>query len=239
MLHNLNLEQSQGYGSLKGGGGGQVSATGPDDTIHLAGQKFLQRAQQHGQMPSKAPLIAFDTETGHLDPAKGPLLSLAAVAYDDAFHVLILPPRQWWRLGKRQRCDPAAIAVNGYTEREWKKRGAVELPEARRRFAAWLAKFEKPTALAHHAGFDRAWIVKKMGAAASAINRRWECSCAAMAFAIRAGVVEAQSASLDSLCAVAGLTRVEPHDALSDAQACWDGYHWLLGQIAKKRGTHV
>lgn len=203
---------------------------------------------------STALLIAIDTETGGLDPARHPLLSLAAVAENGMeFHRHILPPRQWWGFGKRQAVDPDAARVNGYTEAAWKKKGAVEIGQAALEFAQWCAAlrscafhaFLDLQPLAHHAGFDQGfvalleqhladdggWPKKRRG---FGLRRRWECSCAALAFAARAGVVATERCSLNDLCGITGTTRQEPHDALSDARACLHGYLWLVERTGKK-----
>jgi DNA polymerase III epsilon subunit-like protein len=190
-------------------------------------------------------LLAIDTETGGFDPVRSPLLSVAAVTEDGAeFHQLVLPPRQWWRLGRRQRVEPEAVRVNGYSCEEWKKRGAVELEEASWRFLVWLVEQQTRlgplTPVAHNAGFDRAFVermARVCGVLRMPFSHRWECSMAGLGLARRAGLVNHRACSLDALCEVSGTTRQEPHDALSDARACLHGYQWLLRLVgAKKEG---
>ena len=235
------LEQCASGAELRGQGGeGVWFGRG------LAGHDTFRVAENFSIATAWAkPLVAIDTETGGLEPGKDALLSIAAVLEDGHWlHLRIMPPRQWWRMGRRQRVHPGAVRVNGYDAKKWRAAGAVELPEARLRFAAWLEdqcerlRVTGLQPLAHNAGFDRAFVdaflgpQKKKGARRP-LDRRWDCSCAGLSLARRAGLVECKDASLDSLCAVSHTQRDQPHDALSDARACLHGFRFLIQQTAK------
>jgi len=154
-----------------------------------------------------------------------------------------LPPRQRWRLRRRQGVEPGAVRVNGYSFEKWKKRGAVELPVAATRFLAWVLEQRERvgplTPVAHNAGFDRSFVERLVRywwrLDRLPFSHRWECSMAGLGLAQRAGLVRHKACSLDALCEMSGTTRLEPHDALSDARACLHGYQWLLRLCAVKK----
>lgn len=171
-------------------------------------------------------LLAIDTETGGLDPQRHALLSIAAHhPQHGEFSAFIRP-------APCKLIDPEAARVNGYTPELWEKKGAVELWDAIISFQCWLNALPlRITPLAHHAGFDRSFLSQACQETATLmpqLNCRWECSQAATAFMMRAGMIDAENASLDSLCAWAGIPRPAVHDALADARACHLGYTMLL-----------
>lgn len=171
-------------------------------------------------------LLAIDTETGGLDPQRHALLSIAA------HHPLHGEFSAFIRPAPGKIIDPEAARVNGYTPELWEKKGALSLPFAMVAFQLYLEGLPlRITPLAHHAGFDRSFLSQACQETATLmpqLNCRWECSQAATAFMMRAGMIDAENASLDSLCAWAGIPRPAVHDALADARACHLGYTMLL-----------
>ena len=184
-------------------------------------------------------LIAIDTETSGLDPATDFILSIGAATWTGAtFYRLILPPRTW--LGQRKKVGAGAIAVNGYNEADWKKRGAVEAGAAASSFAMWLRQVAKEGArrpLAHNSGFDRAFLdaFSRQTNTHFPLTHRWECSMAALSFAQRSGIVRPGPASLDHLARISAQERPAVHDALADAIVSLHGYATLIEILKHER----
>ena len=180
-------------------------------------------------------LLAIDLETSGLDPATDFVLALGAATWTGAtFYRLILPPRTW--LGTRKKVGAGAIAVNGFTLADWKKRGAVEAHAAAASFALWLRQIAKEGArrpLAHNAGFDRTVLdaFSQQTDTHFPLNHRWECSMAALSFAQRTGIIPPGPASLDHLARLTGQHRPAIHDALEDAIVSLKGYARLIDRI--------
>ena len=177
-------------------------------------------------------ILAIDTETGGLCPSVNPLLSIGAHHPQlGDFSAVMWPDPE-------MDVDPVAARKNGYTPELWEKKGAVSLADAMASFQRWLAAIpDRFTPLAHNAAFDRSFIEyaeRVTGIGMPWLDRRWECSQAATAFMMRAGVIDAESASLDGLCAWAGIPRPAIHDALEDARACHLGYTRLLQAAADR-----
>lgn len=189
-------------------------------------------------------LLAIDVETGGFHPGRHALLSIAAVPTWDQepFYQLIVPE-------PGLHVEPEAAWVNGYSDKRWAEGGAVPLDLAFARFETWLE--ERPTeitsvgALAHNAGFDRAWM--EWGVQCSGIDlthlvaHRWRCSMAAFQFCQDAGLLPARPCSLDELCRLAGILhlRTPVHDALADARCCLAGYGWLLKVAAMPQAAGI
>jgi hypothetical protein len=175
-------------------------------------------------------LLAIDLETGGLNPAIHPILSISAVPgwisswAGNVFHQLVLPEPS-------APIEMDAILVNGYDRDAWKHLGAVPINEALDRFRMWLlgrpADVLSAVPLAHNAGFDAAFL--RMHGPIPALSSRWECSRSALLTAQRAGLVRKGGSSLDHLAALAGLpARGSVHYGPEDAQLCLQGYQWLL-----------
>lgn len=185
-------------------------------------------------IPDLSSIIAIDTETGGLDPARDALLSIGACTITgQRFQRYIWPHRQWWRLGQRCLVHPRAAEVNGYHPETWENYGAVELREAMCDFADWLSERKKEgarVALAHNAGHDRSFLVQAERRTSIDLHlcHRWECSLAVFRWEMRCGTVPRGPASLDALCDLAGIHRPPLHETLADADSCLEGYRWLL-----------
>lgn len=182
-------------------------------------------------------LLAIDTETGGLDPARHALLSLAAVpSWDyEPFHVYVLP---------EGAIDADAALVNGYTPQLWEERKALPLKLALMEFLRWQeasgAQQRKAMPLAHNATFDRGFLqaAQLRTGYTLGLSHRWRCSMAAMLALQDAGYfATSKAASLNELGTVSGFWekegRATAHDALQDARCCLHGYQFLMATIGK------
>jgi DNA polymerase III epsilon subunit-like protein len=190
------------------------------------------------------PIIAVDTETGGFDPRVNTLLSVSLVELDRDFlptrtlDVFILPDP-----GKV--VTPEAARINGYTPDKWAERGAVGLQAAMKKIAAWMPR--QSEALAHNAGFDKAFVddAEKATGVRTWLHPRWRCSMVAFLAVNDALLLGAPDAKLETLAKMSGhwaaLRDRGAHESLDDALACAAGYRWLLAKIrageAKGGGT--
>lgn len=186
--------------------------------------------------------IAFDTETGGLNSAACALLSIAAVPSWDArpFSCCILP------VG---RIDAKAAEVNGYSEEEWYRRGAVTPKQAMFELQRWLFETvgdRRVAMAAHNAGFDLLFIEAVQ--ARTGINlelpKIWYCTKTMLEEAKLVHEIPGgwpRGCRLDDLGDVSGFWQVEPraqaHDALQDARCCRHGLLWLRSLGAKREGA--
>lgn len=129
--------------------------------------------------------------------------------------------------------SPRAIEINGYSPQRWHELGAVELPVALSELNDLCKKLGYIHPLAHNAEFDSRWLnwAESYTGIPHPFHTRWQCSQAAMAFAMHIGAIPHGSCSLDSLAALAGLSRVSSqHIAGEDATITRNAYIWLMRQ---------
>lgn len=181
-------------------------------------------------------IIAVDTETGGLDPAHDPILSIAAVKLDQDMSVdfggmieIFVSPPDGYVVSEEVR------GINGYSEESWKQKGAVSLQQAMTRLASWLPS--RPQPLAHNAGFDKSFMEKaeKVTGVKLYWGYRWHDSMAtfmAVNMAFRLGHSRMNLESLARACGHWGPDfKRTTHGALEDALACAAGYRWLIDKI--------
>lgn len=161
-------------------------------------------------------IVFLDTETTHLDPSTGGLVSMAMRVWNDGdvtakYDRLIVP---WGGA----TITPEACRVNGYHPTEWAQRGATPLTLADvKEWHSWLGgavvggsnvPFDK--------GFIAAECVRLGGQAPRWSHRNADTN--AMAFPlVAAGMIE--NAGLAALAAYFGVEHAKPHDAGSDVDA--------------------
>lgn len=175
-------------------------------------------------------LLGADFETGGIKPGVHAILSIACICETgEEFCRYVLPE-------PGLLIDPKAAEKNGYTPEKWAELGAVPMRQAALDLANWLvwlrSRRGKVQPLAHGAGFDRGFMdwLQEWSGLDFGLDRRWECSQALLGFLMRAGVVSCESASLDGLCNITGITdRPKEHEALWDARACLKGYLVFVG----------
>ena len=160
--------------------------------------------------------IAFiDTETTGLDPARHELIEVGVirVAADtleeiDSTCVRVRPERI-------EDADPRALAINGYSERDWKD--APTLVEA----LFWIAPLLEGAILAgHNVGFDRAFLQaawKRAGVVPPPMDHHI-LDTTSLAWPLFASGAT-KSLSLNTVCTHLGIERIEKHRALDDARA--------------------
>ena len=203
--------------------------------IHSDSEKYF---------PLASYLCAIDVETGDLDPNTGALLSIAAVGEDGSRFLRWIKPSTWWHLFTPRAVTYGAVKVNGYSSELWQQKGAVSLKQAAIEFRDWISSQKKEgrrvEAVAHNAGFDRAWLEKwqDLTGIHFGISRRWRCSQSLLLSCMDAGLIHPGASSLDALCSVVGVVRPlrdGRHDAALDAAACLQGYQFLLNLMKKER----
>jgi len=187
-------------------------------------------------------LLAIDIETGGLDPARHPVVSIAAhPEWNQApFYRLVLPPED-------AEINPCASAKNGYDRALWHKSGAAPIAEVMESFRQWLMARPGTVAdvapLAHNAGFDRSFLdrffLDEPFLMLPFLPRRWECSQATLLAVRRAGLIGPGSSSLDALADLSGQQRPAVHAADVDARVCLRGYQWLLRRMQPALLTRI
>ena len=130
----------------------------------MAAVLFPAAAQAQAPWPSEAPekwgLAIIDVETTGLDPGRHEMIDIGAIYTDldgnelGRFFTRIMPPNP-------QRIDPAASAVNGYSEERWRALGAVGEAEAVAEFLAFHARVadgRRMVFTAYNAQFDHGFV---------------------------------------------------------------------------------
>lgn len=160
----------------------------------------------------------------------------------------------------------AAAKCGWVSDEQWLEEGAVPLRGALELFDLWLMRLEEKVGrfqgsagasphphpypfelLAHnHAGVDRPFLeywMERCGMREmffgedGLLSHAWHDSMLALRAAQVAGLVPSGGASLDAMLRAMGRTpRPAEHDALYDARACFDGYHWLTFLMARGNG---
>jgi DNA polymerase-3 subunit epsilon len=186
----------------------------------------------------KGRLLLIDTETGGLDASRHSILSLAALVlnYDgqiiDEMYTLI-------NEGELLVTEQSALKVNGLTVERVREEGVTPLYAVGMLFEMLKTHdmIEGVTIVAHNAKFDFEFLKRLFRVAGineSVFNlwftHRTICTQAGAGLLVQAGVVKADSTSLDSLCAAAKITidRSNGHNALLDATATAHLFQWLL-----------
>lgn len=103
----------------------------------------------------KPSVFAFDTETTGLIAGFNEIISLAGILYDNKFkeidriNIYAYPDHP-------EHIHPKALEVNGYTEEEWKKRGAITQEQMAVQLNDWLIKryCYRVIPLGHNVKFD-------------------------------------------------------------------------------------
>lgn len=199
-------------------------------------------------------IVALDLETGGFEPGRHSILALGAYWRYTEPHAAAMPEHSLRLLVEREPdtiVEPAAAAKCGWeSDEQWLALGAVPLRNALDIFIMWLTKLsEKLSALtfeplAHnHAGVDRPfleyWTARydlrdMLFGEHGLLSHAWHDSMLTLRAAQVAGLVPAGGASLDAMLKAMGRPeRTEQHDALFDARACFDGYHWLTFLMAR------
>jgi DNA polymerase III epsilon subunit-like protein len=177
--------------------------------------------------------VSLDTETGGLDPAVAPLLSVSLVELTASLDVGRIATIYMNPL-PGQTVHPKAAEVNGYTPQKWAERGAVSLREGMDRMLEWVVPGSK--AIAHNASFDKRFILAALAACKyeSPFLPEWSCTMEAMKLISRRNNIRFPNWKLDSLVQATGLYKVghvrEIHEAEEDAIMCAQGYKWLTQQ---------
>jgi len=185
-------------------------------------------------------LLIVDTETGGLDPAHNPILSIAALVWnqggiEDQYYTLV-------NVGGEMRVEDQALKVNGLSVEQIKAEGVSPL-QAANAIRAMLQKNDMRRDVricAHNAPFDVSFV-KQLWTLASldykkTFSYRSLCTQTGALLLEQAGRVELPggSASLDNLVKLweIKLDRSGGHNALDDAHACAEVLRrelWLIG----------
>lgn len=125
---------------------------------------FPAAVQAQAPWPSEAPeqwgLAIIDVETTGLDPGRHEMIDIGAIYTDldgnelGRIFIRIMPPHP-------QRIEPAASAVNGYSEERWRALGAVDEAEAVADFLAFHARVAEGRRIvftAYNAQFDHGFV---------------------------------------------------------------------------------
>lgn len=179
-------------------------------------------------------LICIDTETGGFDPRNCALLSVALVELDKDLNpmrdleVFIQPYP-----GKV--IEEQAAKVNGFSTTEWYKRGALPIHQAIETIKMWMPY--NPEAIAHNAGFDRAFMeaAEEMTGLSLYLGYAWECTAALFRSVGRAYDFDFKKANLDFAARYVGHWSADyqrgTHSAGDDAKACAAIYKWCINRM--------
>lgn len=192
-------------------------------------------------------IVAIDLETGGFNPVTDALLMIGCYWTDFRGSARGLLTRVS-RGEKRVKSEAAAIC--GYIDDEqWDGLGALPVGPALDRLICWLQGMADHTGgtlelVAHNVGgVDRPFLEQALreqglmeevfGETVWLVSHAWHDSMFTMRACQTAGLVPLDyGASLNALMMESGQGAQLPiHNALSDAEGCFRGYHWLLQQM--------
>lgn len=99
-------------------------------------------------------MIVIDIEASGLDIRKHAMVSFGAVDFTNPQRQFYAEPRMW----EGAECDPEALAVNGFTEKECYDPKRKKLKDVMEEFLAWIEPIEEKTLVGQNPCFDRGFI---------------------------------------------------------------------------------
>lgn len=187
-------------------------------------------------------LVFFDLETGGLDPAKHPIIQIAAIAVDEKLQELAEFEAKI--LFKVENADPQALAINSYNAQEWAAKARLpgdvcdDLSSFFKRFAdvKMTSKAGKPYQVAQLIGHNAAsfdgpflqqWYRKLDQFMPAAFSVLCTYQKAMHFFHDRYQQPRPENFKLESLCKYFNVPLANAHDALADVRATLGLYRAL------------
>ena len=99
-------------------------------------------------------MIVVDIEASGLDTKKYAMVSFGAVDFSNPERQFYAEPKMW----EGAKCDPEALAVNGFTEEECHDPNRKDLKEVMTEFLEWIKPIEERTLVGQNPCFDRLYI---------------------------------------------------------------------------------
>ena len=99
-------------------------------------------------------MIIVDTEASGLNIKKYAMVSFGAVDFSNPEKQFYAEPKMW----EGAKCDPEALAVNGFTEEECRDPKRKDLKDVMNEFLEWIKPIEEKTLVGQNPCFDRNFI---------------------------------------------------------------------------------
>jgi DNA polymerase-3 subunit epsilon len=197
-------------------------------------------------------VIFFDLETGGLDPAKHPIIQIAAIAVDEQLNELAEFEAKI--LFKLENADQEALLKNCYDREVWEREGKVPaevcsgLSMFFKRYAdvAMKSKAGKPYSVAQLIGhnsdsfdgpFLQQWYKRLDQFMPAAFRTLCTYQRALHHFHERPDLPKPENFKLEGLCRYFGIPLSNAHDAMADCRATLNMYRALRGVVASNFET--